>query len=368
MFSLNSTQWKVRRRRWLARQTNVTASGRLATIAKILAALILGHIVAMVWFEGLSVWDAMWLTMTTVTTVGYGDISASTKPGQLATIVFMYVAGITVLAQLAGEYVDYRLDRRERMINGKWRWKSMRDHILIINTPATSADRYLFRLITQIRSTPEFADDPIQILTRDYADGLPREIREMGVVHRCGIPENKENLEAVNIEHAKYILVLANDANDHRSDSVTLDVLEHIQSLNSSNYIVAEAVLDDNKDRFKRYGAHSVLRPVRAYPEILVRAIASPGTEEILENLFTHYGIHAHRFDVPFKPAPWAKIANQIMKSGCGTVLGYVNLKDEVVTNPDPNSPAEGKALIVMVSQENLPKPGELQRSLEKLA
>lgn len=368
MLPIKSVQWKVRRRRWFASQTEIAAAGRLKKIAKALAALVVAHIAAMMLLEKMSLWNAIWLTMTTVTTVGYGDMSASTPAGQVATVLFMYVAGITLLAQLAGEYVDYRLDRRDRMINGKWRWKKMRDHILIINTPVQDSDRYLYRLITQIRATPQFEDIPIQILTQDYADGLPREIRELGVVHRCGIPENQENLEAVNTALAKYILVLASNFGDHRSDCVTLDVLEHIQKLNSDNFIVAEAVLDSNKARFKQYGAQSVLRPVRAYPEILVRAIAAQGTEEILENLFTHHGIHAHRFDVDFSSHPWSKIASQIMKSGFGTALGFVDNQGKVVTNPPPDKQCAGKALIVMVNQDELANPGAVKRSLETIA
>jgi len=367
VFSLERTQWKVRRKRWLNRQSPVTAFDTVLKVAKFLFALVAMHVAAMVWLEDLTLWQAIWLTLTTVTTVGYGDLSASTPAGQVATIVFMYVLGITTMAQLAGEYIEYRLDKRDRMVTGRWEWKAMRDHILIINTPNRDADRYLIRLVTQIRDTPGFEEIPIQILTQDYTDGLPREIREMGVVHRCGIPETVENLKAVNVEEADYVLVLANDFSDHRADCVTLDVLEHIRRFNTDCYIVAEAVLDENKVRFKEYGARSVLRPVRAYPEILVRAIAAPGTEEILENLFTHHDIHAHRYEVRLAQFTWQDIATQIMLKGHGTALGYVDLEGKVVTNPKPAEVVKGKALIVLVDHENLHKTGEVSRSLEQL-
>ncbi|HEX5677899.1 MAG TPA: potassium channel family protein [Alcanivorax sp.] len=88
------------------------------------------HTTAMVVFEGLSWDDALWLTLTTLTTVGYGDLSAATPAGRLTTVLLLYVAGITLLAQLASDYIDHRLKRKEYMLKGRWRW-NMKDHLLI---------------------------------------------------------------------------------------------------------------------------------------------------------------------------------------------------------------------------------------------
>jgi len=61
------------------------------------------------------------LTMTTMTTVGYGDYTAQTYPGRLATMLLVFLGGIWVAFQTAATYFDYRAERRERMRLGRWR-------------------------------------------------------------------------------------------------------------------------------------------------------------------------------------------------------------------------------------------------------
>ena len=81
---------------------------QLLKLFAILFTILSLHIVAMLYFEGLNFEDAIWLTMTSATTVGYGDISAQTFYGRIATITLLYIAGIAILAQVAAMYFEYR--------------------------------------------------------------------------------------------------------------------------------------------------------------------------------------------------------------------------------------------------------------------
>lgn len=345
-------RWKARRRDWYAQLTDSSIRKRIARLLMFLFLLMTCHVIAIVSFERLNVWEAIWLTITTVTTVGYGDLSAKTMPGQMATVVFLYVAGISLLAQLVGEYVDYRIDRRDRMLRGRWRWEKMKDHLLIINIPNNNSDTYLQRLVEQIRITPGLTDTAIQLLTPNYPEGVPIELREMGVVHRSDQVNNVKSLRAANAHLAKYIILLADDPYDVRSDSVGIDVLDHLQEMKSPGFIVAECVDDANKERFNRMGADAVLRPVRAYPEIVVRAISAPGSEQILENLFTHHGVHAKRFDVALSKHPWREVASKLLVSGIGTPLGYLNVDNQLILNPPNTESVESKAIFLLVDHD----------------
>jgi voltage-gated potassium channel len=347
------------------RRLDINIRSRLRRAFGWLLSLATLHALAMMAFEALAWDDAIWLTLTTLTTVGYGDFSAATMPGRIATVLLLYVAGITLLAQLAGDYIDYRIKRKEYMIKGRWRW-AMKDHVLIINSPNHNPAVYFHRLVEQLRATVQFADAPVQILTDAFPDGLPESLRERGVVHYHGESVDSETLKATTPGQARAIIVLARDEYSRVSDSVTLDVLLQLRSLcgESLPYVVAECVHEDNRQRAETLGASAMLRPVRAYPEMLVRSLVAPGAEKILENLFTHHDDHAIRYDLALKGVVWADVACRLITGGMGTLMAYVTDNGEVVCHPAHDHRFDAKAVILMVREEYVPTEQDISRCL----
>lgn len=346
--------WRRYRHRWYSSQTTSNRKRKIQELLLLLLVVAIANTIAMVFLEGLPIRDAAWLTMTTMTTVGYGDISAETDLGRLATVLLMYLFGIFLLAQIVGEWIDYRISQKERMRKGLWRWK-MEDHIVIVNTPESYGARYLRILVEQIRSTPKLTDYPIEVLSADFTEGLPAEISAMGVVLHHGRPEGRASLAEVDIQLASYIILLAVDTSDYRSDSLTLDVLDQLKSFDIQGHVVAECVLESNRVRLKRNGADAVIRPVRAYPELMVRAMAAPGTEEILEDLFKHEGNHTRRYDIEFEGKSWGEMACNILLQGLGTPMGYLDIEKQIVTNPAPEKLVSGTAIFVIANQNSVP-------------
>jgi len=306
------------------------------------------HTIAMMGFEKMSFADSLWLSLTSITTVGYGDFSAATFAGRLSTTIFMYTFGISLLGILVAEYIEFRLNKLELKFSGRWRWTNMNDHILIINTPNHDTERYLIKLITEIRATPDLGELPIQILTRKYQDKLPKSIAKLGVVHYTGISEDTDNLIAVNTDTAKYIIVLANESSDPISDAHTYDVLSRIKEIGSKALILAESTTDKNRPRMRDMGASVIVRPVRAYPELLIRAMIAPGTEEVLENMFQHNNDHMARFDVSFNDRKWIDIVNSFMTNNAGLPIAYI-AENGVNVNPLPDTTCSGTGLITLV-------------------
>lgn len=349
----------------ITEQLNINIRSRLRRALYWLVGLAALHTIAMMGFEGLGLSDAIWLTLTTLTTVGYGDFSAATPLGRASTIILLYGVGITLLAQLASDYIDYRLKRKEDMVMGRWRWR-MKNHVLIINSPNNNPAIYFQRLVTQLRQTSLFADTPVQILTDAFPDGLPENLRQMAVVHHHGQSSDPEALKAVTPEDARAIIILARDEYSRVSDSITLDVLLQLKSLCQDRlpYTVAECVEEDSHQRVVQFGANTSLRPIRAYPEMLVRSLVAPGAEKILENLFTHHDDHAMRYPVELTDAVWSETVCQLMAGGMGTLMAYVTADDKVITHPAPNHRFDGKALILMVREEFVPSTQDVEQCL----
>lgn len=347
--SIFRSYWKRRKYISYTKHRETRMSIRLGKLFLLLAGLIAVHASAMVYFEGFSPGDALWLSITTATTVGYGDFSASTWQGRVITVICIYFFAISTLAELAAEFIESRAQVLDAKRNGNWRWR-MKDHILIVNTPDEDTEAYLTRFISQIRQTPELLELPIQLLTRKYSDGLPSKMTEFGVVHYDGKSESNECLNAVNVAEAKYIIVLAKRPQDTIADSLTFDVLSRIQEIGTQAIIAAESVDDLNRDRMLVAGAHTVMRPIRAYPELLVRAVVAPGTETVMENLFNHSGDHLTRLNVTFIEKLWKDIIFISVENNYGLPLAYIGSKG-IVTNPNPNEVCSGTGIIYMVKE-----------------
>ncbi len=340
--------FKYRKFNKFTRHTSTNFKLYFLRLISILFLLIFLHSLAMVFFEKLSISDAIWVSLTTITTVGYGDFSAATIAGRLSTTIFMYIFGISLLGILVAEYIEYRLNKLELKFSGRWRWTRMNDHILIINTPNHDTEEYLLTLITEIRATPDLGGLPIQILTRKYQDKLPKAITQLGVVHYTGVSEDSDNLIAVNTNTAKYIIVLANESANPISDSHTYDVLSRIKEIGTNALILAESTTDKNRPRMREMGADVIVRPVRAYPELLIRAMIAPGTEVVLENMFNHNNDHMVRFDVAFQDKKWKDIILSFMSNNAGLPIAYIS-NEGVNVNPLPDTNCSGTALITLV-------------------
>ncbi len=338
--------------------------GRMVRSAGILGLLLSLHALAMMYFEDLSPGDSIWLTFTTITTVGYGDVSAATPAGRFTTVALLYLIGITLLATVASDYIDYRMTRRERMQRGQWSWK-MQDHIVFINSPPSNGELYFCRIVTQLRANPDYRERPVVLLSDVFANGLPPSLVDLGMVHCTASADSPQGLDQVSVDHARHIIILAHDEYAESSDSLTFAIAHRLQSRGLASRTMAECVLDENRGRLKELGIQSILRPIRSYPEIVVRAITAPGTEVVLENLFTYGGDHPRRYDVFTRGRTWADIVQRVSARDIGTPMAFVNDDNEVVCQPHADEKVDARALIIVVREERIPAAAEVVRALD---
>jgi voltage-gated potassium channel len=316
--------------------------------------IIVAHTLAMWQFENLSFANSVWLTLTTVTTVGYGDFSATTFMGRLSTVLFLYIGGIFVLGKAAGDYFEYRNDNRERKLRGNWSWE-MSNHIVILNKPNMHGSQYFYRLIDQFHQSEKFHFHPVQILTTAYPNGLPRELRENdGVLHYNGSASEIEDLKAVGADQAEIVVLLAMDETNQESDGQTFDILHRLKEIHSKALILAECVDDRNRQRLYDAGASVVIRPMRAYPEMIVRSFVAPGSEQIIENMFNSKRDEYHRFNVTINNKRWSEIVCSCINHGIGTAVGYQSSDDKKIhCNPKGDREINADAIFVIVREES---------------
>lgn len=354
---------RSRRKRRLTKHLSSSIAKRIGFLLTLLLFLVVVNTVAMVVFEKMPWADGLWMSLTTITTVGYGDLSPATAWGRATTVIALYTFAISVLTLLISEIVEWRLLINEKKRTGFWIWKNMTNHIQIINSPNVDTERYLRRLIGEINATSGLEEHTVKLLSRKYPDGLPRSLTELKLLHRTGAAEDSDVLQSISIEQADYIILLARDPHDTVSDSVTFDVLTQIKTMDSSARIVAEAVADQNHKRFLAAGADVVIRPIRAYPELVVRAMVNPGTEKVIEDLLTADGDSLYREDVNFKDISWLDVVTKALACGVGTPIAYTQ-NGQINMHPEAQELCSGDGIIVLSKQNSISNVESLRQSL----
>lgn len=315
------------------------------------------HILAMVWLEEMRFMDAVWLTATTITTVGYGDLSAKTDLGRLATVVLIYAGGIFVLAQAVGVYVDWRSETREKKALGAWDWKHMKNHLILIGEPSGDCVQHIARLIDQVRSHEDWADIEVGFLTNVFADGrLPSELADRGVFYVAGLATDPKALAKIHPETARAILVFSASESDRDSDARVLDTVIRVREVaGPAPLVVAECVEKADKTRLQTFGASQVIRPMHGYPEMASRALISPGAEELIENLFTTEGDECRRYDLPgIWTGPWLDLMVTLVGQQIGTPIGCLDEAGKLISNPVGQT-VSTKTIFVVVGDAKQP-------------
>ena len=242
----------------------------------------------------------------------------------------------------------------------------MNKHIVIINSPKYNRDIYFRRFVEQIRQNAQHRKTPVVLMNTDYPDGLPKSLTGMGIhlVHAHG--NHEADFKQANLAGAEHILILAKDEYVEDSDSLCFDLCYRMKEHGLAYHVIVECVEDENRARIKRLGVKSVIRPIRSYPEILVRAMESPGAELIIEDMFTHDQDHFLRFPLWMEGDMWRDVVASMQMANIGTPLACISKEGDVNINPSGNERVYGQSVIILVKTSSTPSEKEVQEAFRR--
>lgn len=332
--------------------------GRISSTSKYLISLFLClftlHVIAMMTFEGWPLEVALWFTVTAGTTVGFGDYFPVTTAGRLATVFLIYVPTIPTIAFLTGRLVEKVISRRDRILKGNWKWK-MSEHIVFINFPDQGGDVFFSKIMEEFKnSSSGIRERQVIIVTDKMPNGLSQKLSDLGIKLVTGRPNSEATLHRASIVKADKVVILCEDPNDSRSDSLVYDIASLIRELGSTEApeIIAEATMDTTKIRLKNIGVRSVIRPIRAYPELVARTIISPGSEQVIENIFDSSNEECLKFSCNYK-GTWSDLVIELITRDYGTPIAVETNDGIVRANLRSGDHIDTKAVFMIVPEGN---------------
>ncbi|MFA9462593.1 potassium channel protein [Thiohalorhabdus sp. Cl-TMA] len=203
--------------RTLLRSVRSRPGRTAAAIFVLLLASLFGNAVAFWWFDGqldpgIGLGDALWYSIISVTTIGYGDFSATTAPARWATVIAIAFVGLPVFSMFIGVVAEQVVSHHEKERRGLLPVDDQ-NHMLILNCPSGRRVRDIAR---EFRADTAFHGKPVYLVT-DVVDTNPVSAEEIGFVQ--GSPIDEEKLRRANIDRADTVIILSPDYGSTNSDA-----------------------------------------------------------------------------------------------------------------------------------------------------
>jgi voltage-gated potassium channel len=303
----------------LVRRIRNRPSIGFALVAALLFLAIVGNATAFYTFEHvvkpeLTWGDAFWYSAVSITTIGYGDITASTPGARLGTVLFIMLVGLTSFSLFFGTVLDAVSTTASRAQKGIGRAMA-KDHILIVHFPN---EQRILKLIQEIRSDPEEGKCEIVIISDDI-DELPFQLPDVLFVR--GSSHDVETYRRARAQDCKMAVVVSPDYGNRSSDAIVAAAVTVIDRVKPEIHIVAECLDEKHRPLFDSSNCDAVVMGMTIAGNLLIQEAHDPGIAQLIEAL----------------------TSNRL-----GTTLFSVDVLDEGVAYLDLASKLLGKSVTVM--------------------
>jgi len=242
---------------------------RLILIAVALALVLAGGTVGFMSIEHYPVFDAFYMTLTTVTTVGYAEIRGLSHAGRVFNS-FLIMVGVTTIFLAVGAMTQTLIELELNQFFGKRRVRSMIDklegHIILCGFGRVGRGA-----AEELRK----AGTPFVVI--DNSDERVERAIRAGMLAVLADASRDETLRDVGIERAKgLIATLASDADN-------LFVILSAKTLNPNLQLSVRIAEESSEQKMRRAGADFVFAPYNTTGHRMARAMLKPHVLEFLD-------------------------------------------------------------------------------------
>jgi voltage-gated potassium channel len=274
--------------------------------------------------EDWNVLDSVYMTVITLSTIGYGEVNPVSKAGRIFTLILI-VMGVGFFLYVIGNVVQFLVEGRIRIILGRHKLDTqighLNNHYIVCGYGRMG--RAFCRYLIQKRMkfvVLEKNEARIPIMNTDH------------VLYIAGEATIEENLLKAGIERASNLIAtLGTDA-----DNVFLVLLA--KGLNPNLYVVARASQNTSKKPLNTAGADVVVSPFDIGARRMAHAILRPNVIRFLEFAFADEDTDIHIEEIAV--AESSKLAGvSLQESGIRQdynlmILSIVQSDGEMVFNP----------------------------------
>jgi voltage-gated potassium channel len=319
----------------------------LIAIANLLGIVAVGTIGYMT-IEGTSLVDGLYMTVITITTVGYGEVFTLSPAGRYFTI-FLIMVGVGLVLYLFGKVTEAMVEGGLQSYMGRKtmdkKVAGLKDHFIVCGYGRIG------KVICQILHENK---RPFVIIENDPEE--LKVIRNLHYVFLDGDASSDETLHKANIEHAKGLIAVVS------SDADNVYTILSAKGINPKLFVLARSSGSEGSEtKMIRAGADKVISPYYIGACRMAQLLVRPTVIDFIDLAVNagELGLRIEELNVSEK----AKFINQslldsnIRKDFDLIVVAIKRQQGEMLFNPNINTMIlPGDILVVLGEHDNIDK------------
>ena len=304
------------------------------------------------WLSGYNFIDALYMTIITVTTVGFGELQPFSPEEKIFTI-FLILTSIVIFGYAVSAFSEYLVSgsffkhfkhkRVEKQINK-----------LVGHTIVCGYGRNGKQAISKLKNYGK------QYVVIEKSSSLIEKLDLEGVLNVEGDSTTDEFLLKAGILNASSLITAL------PSDADNLFVVLSARQLNKGCKIISRASKETSYSKLKIAGADNVIMPDKLGGDHMASLVTTPDVIEFVDRLTIEGETTANLEEIDVDELPKIYVGKTILdldirkKTGC-TVIGLRNPDKDYIINPEADSILiKGSHLIVLGRPEQIIKLREI--------
>lgn len=229
-----------------------------------------------------TIFDGLWWTMTTLATVGYGDLSPKSVPGRILGM-FLFVFGIGILGLLISKTVEYFTRYHQQKMEGKIVFKETNHYVYIgWGKKTKNAIEELFA-----------AEPSAMVVLIDELERTPFDHPQVHYVQ--GELTDEKTFKNANILESKCVSIFSDSTieNSVLRDGKTLIISTSVESYGKENgkevHTIVEIAKESHINEFKHVKVDDFVLSYESISRLMAKANLQPGTSSIFRQLLSKH-------------------------------------------------------------------------------
>lgn len=287
--------------------------------------------------------DAVYMTVITITTVGYGEVNPLTPEAKIFTVILILCSVVIVgyAISIITEYIiststskSLKLKRVQKQIN------NLSDHIIVCGYGRNGK-----QAVEKLRA---YNKDFVVI---EQDEEIIERFENSDTLFVKGNANEDEILVAAGVEKAHTLITALPD------DADNLFVVLSARQLNNELQIISRAEYETSQSKLKLAGANNVIMPNRIGGDHMASLVVHPDLIEFLDNLSVvgeedSINVEEIGFEnvCPDGVELSIKDIDLRNKTGC-TIIGYKSPQDKYIVNPSAQLKLEKGSKLILIGR-----------------